>query len=215
MSKRANRQDHDSKVEIAKKIADQSKRVTNAYGNMEQGVFRIFRWFSGLVDKIIFTKRYLPIVSLLLAIFLYLTVNYDSENSIFANSLTSARTLSNVSVRAVYNTESFEVSGLPETCQVTVTGDAANVNNAITRTGYCQINLDGYTEGTHLVRLEATGYGDNVQTVTSPSDVLVTLSRKTTQQFEVGYDFINNRMVVSFSILTFDLYVRGTYRDYL
>ena len=65
MAKRANRQDHDSKVEIAKKIADQSKRVTNAYGNMEQGVFRIFRWFSGLVDKIIFTKRYLPIVSLL------------------------------------------------------------------------------------------------------------------------------------------------------
>ncbi len=191
MAKRANRQDHDSKVEIAKKIADQSKRVTSAYGNMEQGVFRIFRWFSGLVDKIIFTKRYLPIVSLLLAIFLYLTVNYDSENSIFANSLTSARTLSNVSVRAVYNTESFEVSGLPETCQVTVTGDAANVNNAITRTGYCQINLDGYTEGTHLVRLEATGYGDNVQTVTSPSDVLVTLSRKTTKQFEVGYDFIN------------------------
>lgn len=30
----------------------------------------------------------------------------------------------------------------------------------------------------------------------------------------LGYDFINERVVVSFSILGFDLYLRGTYRDY-
>ncbi len=198
------------KVEIAKKIADQSKRVTNAYGNMEDGFFRIFRWFSGLVDKVIFTKRYLPIVSLLLAIFLYVTVNYDSENSIFATSLSSARTLNNVGVRAVYNTESFEVSGLPETCEVTITGDAANVNNAATRTGYCSINLDGYTEGTHLVKLTATGYGDNVTATTNPTDVMVTLARKTTQSFEIGYDFINTDAMDSRYVLGTPVFTDGT-----
>ena len=30
----------------------------------------------------------------------------------------------------------------------------------------------------------------------------------------VGYDFINNRVVLFFSIVGFDFYVRGTYRDY-
>lgn len=183
--------DHDSKTEIAKRIADQSKRVSSAYGNVEEGLFRVFRWFSGLVDRVLFTKKYLPIVSLLLAIFLYATVNYDSENSIFANSLTSARTLSNVTMRATYNSESFEVTGLPQTCQVMLTGDAANVNNAATRSGYCTINLDGYTEGTHLVPVSVAGYGDSVSATATPSDVLVTLARKTTQQFEVSYDFIN------------------------
>ena len=48
-------------------------------------------------------------------------------------------------------------------------------------------------------------------TVGSP----VTGRREKFMKTNVGYDFINNRMVVSFSILTFDLYVRGTYRDYL
>ena len=200
----------DQKVEIAKKIADQSKRVTNAYGNVEDGFFRIFRWFSGLVDKVIFTKRYLPIVSLLLAIFLYVTVNYDSENSIFATSLTSARTLSNVTVRATYNTESFELSGLPSTCEVTITGDAANVNNAATRTGYCSINLDGLTEGTHLVKLTATGYGDNVSATTNPTDVMITLARKTTQRFEVGYDFINTDEMDSRYVLGTPEFTDGT-----
>lgn len=205
-----NNQDRDSKVEIAKKIADQSKRVTNAYGNVEEGFFRVFRWFSGLVDKIIFTKKYLPFVSLLLAVFLYITVNYDSENSIFAGSLSSARTLNNVAVRAIYNTESFEVSGLPSSCEVTITGDAANVNNAATRTGYCSINLDGYTEGTHLVKVEASGYGDNVTTSTNPTDVLVTLSRKTTQQFEVGYDFINTDEMDARYVLGTPVFTDGT-----
>lgn len=31
----------------------------------------------------------------------------------------------------------------------------------------------------------------------------------------VGYDFINKKVVVSFSLVTFDYYVRGTYRDYV
>ncbi len=210
MDIKKNNHDHDSKTEIAKRIADQSKRVTDAYGSVEEGLMRIFRWFSGLVDRFIFTKKYLPFVSLLLAIFFYISVNYDSESSIFASSLSSARTLTGVSFQVVYNSESFEVSMDTDTCEVTITGEAANVNNAAAKTGYCQINLDGYTEGTHYVEVTATGYGDNVTTVVSPTHVQVTLSRKTTQQFEISYDFINTNELDSRYVLSEPTFPDGT-----
>ena len=191
LNKHRHPEDSSSKVEVAKKIADQSSRMSNAYGNLEENVFRVFRWCSSLIDKVIFSPKYLSIVSLIIAIFLYFSVNFNSENSILSKPLSSAKTLSNVQVSARYNSESFEISGLPQSCEIVITGDAANVNNAATKSGYCQVDLEGYTEGTHSVKLKATGYGNNVQTTVSPSDALITLKRKTTGQFEISYDYIN------------------------
>ena len=31
----------------------------------------------------------------------------------------------------------------------------------------------------------------------------------------VGYDAVNNEVVVTFSLISLDFYVRGTYRDYM
>lgn len=209
-NKKNHNQDPDSKVEIAKKIADQSKKVSNAYGNVEETIFRVSRWFSSLIDKILFSTKYLSLVALVLAIFLYITVNYDSENSVFSKPLSSAKTLNNIGVKARYNQESFEISGLPENCEVVITGDAANVNNAATRNGYCQVNLDGYTEGTHSIKIRAIGYGDNVSTTVTPSDAVVTLKRKTTGQFEASYDYINVDKMDSKFILSKPEFIEGS-----
>ena len=43
-------QDPSEKVELAKKIANQSKKVTNAYTSFEETIFRIFRFISSLID---------------------------------------------------------------------------------------------------------------------------------------------------------------------
>ena len=184
-------EDSKAKVEVAKKIASQNQRVSNVYGNIEETIFRVFRWFSSLIDKIIFSPKYLSVVSLVIAIFLFFTVNYDKENSILSKPLSSAKTLSNVQVSARYNSESFEISGLPTSCEIVITGDAANVNNAATKSGYCQVDLEGYTEGTHSVKLKTVGFGNNVQTTITPSDTMITLKRKTTGQFDISYDYIN------------------------
>lgn len=194
-------QDPSEKVELAKKIANQSQKVTNAYTSFEETIFRVFRFISSLIDRLFFSKRYLIIASLVLAILLYLSVNISDSNSIFTKPLLSAKTLSNLEVRARYNSESFEISGLPESCEVVLTGDAANVNNAATRNGYCLVNLEGYTEGTHSVKLEAQGYGDNVSATVTPSEQVITLKRKTTRQFTLGYEYINQNSLDSRYIL--------------
>lgn len=184
-------QNNDEKIELAKSIASQSKKVSDSYISLEDNVFRTFKWFSSLVDSIIFNNKYAVFVALGIALILYFSVNYNSDSNIFNKHLNSSKDINGVSVNARYNSESFEISGLPTTCDLTITGDAASVNAAISKKSHCLINLDGYVEGTHTIKLTAVGYGDNVGVKINPSNATITLKKKTTRQFVLGYDFIN------------------------
>lgn len=181
----------DSKLELANKIAKQSKKVVNTYAHFEDSLFRIIRSFSSWIDNVLFNQRFSVIVSLGLAILIYITVNFNSQNSIFGNPLVNAKPINNVPIVARYNTDTFEISGLPATANITIIGEGSNVNAAANQKGTIVANLEGLTEGQHTVRLQAEGYGDNVQVKTDPTDVVVTLKKKSTGQFDIGYDFIN------------------------
>lgn len=194
------------KLNTAKKIADRQKS-TGLLGGLEEVILRFVRWTSSTVDKVFFTKNYAIIFALVLSCVLYFLVNFDDDS--FSNTLSSSKTLNNVNIAARYNGESFEVTGLPSTCNITITGDAANVNNAATKSGYCLINLEGFTEGTHTIDIVASGYGENVNTIVSPSQATVTLKRKTTGQFDLSYDFINQNQLDSKYILGLPEFATG------
>ena len=99
---------------------------------------------------------------------------------------------------------------MPSACEIVITGDAANVNNAASKKGYCQVDLEGYTEGTHTVKLNAIGYGDNVSTIVSPSEATIVLKKKTTIQFDLTYDYINQNQMDSRYILSEPVFAQGT-----
>lgn len=180
-----------SKTELANRIAGQSKRVANTYQHIGDGLVRIIRWFSSIMDKTLFSRRYSKFVSLILAILMYAVVNYNSRASIYTNTLRTAKDLSNVTVTAKYNADTFELTGLPETADITITGDATSVTSAANVDGVIFADLEGLTEGTHEVKLEAEGYGANVSVKIDPSTAVVTLKKKTTQAYDLSYDFIN------------------------
>ena len=184
-------EDQDSKTELANRIARQSKKMANTYQQVEDGMFRIFRWFSAFIDKALFNRRYGKLTALILAVLLYLAVNYNTMTSIYTNSMKYTRTMSGVPVTARYNADTFELSGLPETVSVQIIGDATNVTNALTSGGVVVADLEGLTEGTHQVRLAGEGFGDNVSVVIDPSVTVLTMKKKTTQQFDLSWDFIN------------------------
>ncbi len=190
--------DPQEKLKAAKKIADKANGE-DIFGSLEGIIVRFFRWTSSTIDKLFFTKNYAMVFALLLAFLSYFVVNFNDES--ISSTLSSAKTLTNVTVTTRYNSESFEISGVPDTCNVTLTGDAVNVNNAATKSGYCLLNLEGYTEGTYTVDLVATGYGDSVSTIISPSQATVMLKPKTTAQFDLSYDFINKNQLNSKYIL--------------
>lgn len=195
----------EEKLKKAKKIASRSA-TKNQYATVEENILKFFRYVSSLIDRLFFSTRYLGLFALLLACLAYFVATYDSSNT----ALSSSKILTNVSINARYNAETFELSGLPASCEIVVTGDAANVNNAATKKGYCQIDLEGYTEGTHTVKMNATGYGDNVSTIVSPSEVTITLKKKTTRQFDLSYDFINQNQMDSRYILSEPTFAQGT-----
>ena len=190
--------DPQQKLDEAQKIARKNS-ASGALESFEEVMIRFFRWTSSFIDKIFFTKSYAMIFALLIACLSYFIVNFNDTS--FSTTLSSSKTLNSVNVTSRYNSESFEVGGLPDTCSVTLTGDAANVNNAATKSGYCVLNLEGYTEGTYTVELTASGYGDSVNTIIQPSQVTVTLKPKTTAQFDLSYDFINQNQLDSRYIL--------------
>ena len=186
-----NNDNQKNKTELANRIAKQSKKVASTYEHLENGFFKIIRIFSSWIDHVIFNPKYTKIVALCLAILLYITVNINNDDSIFASPLQSSKDISNLSVSAIYNSDVFELSGLPESVNVTVTGDSANVTSAVNMGGYIIANLEGLTEGTHQVKLTSEGFNSNVNIKIDPSNAVVTLKKKTTRQFDISYDFIN------------------------
>ena len=186
-----NNDNQKNKTELANRIAKQSKKVASTYEHLENGFFKIIRIFSSWIDHVIFNPKYTKIVALCLAILLYITVNINNDDSIFASPLQSSKDISNLSVSAIYNSDVFELSGLPESVNVTVTGDSANVTSAVNMGGYIIANLEGLTEGTHQVKLTSEGFNSNVNIKIEPSNAVVTLKKKTTRQFDISYDFIN------------------------
>ena len=201
-----NNSSSDEKLEAAKRIASQ-RLLRSTYEGFGESVFRAFRWLSSLVDNFFFSTKYLGLFALLIALAAFFAINYDQSNS--SSGISSSKTLNDVIVNARYNEETFELVGLPSSCEVIITGDAANVNNAANRSGYCQINLEGYTEGSHHVALSAVGFGDGVTTTVIPTEVQITLKKKTTMQFDLTYDFINSNQLDSRYILGTPVFPNG------
>ena len=184
-------EDSRTKTELANRIAGQSRRVASTYQHIEDGVLRAVRWFSSFIDRTLFNGKYTKFVSLILAIMLYAVVNYNSRSNLYTNTLKTSRDLYGVPVTAKYNSDTFEMTGLPDTADLTITGDATSVTSAANSKGVVVADLEGLTEGSHEVKLETEGYGDNVRIKIDPSNVFITLKKKTTQAYDLSYDFIN------------------------
>ena len=126
--------DSESKLELANKIARQSKKVVKTYATIEDGLFKGVRWLSSWIDRILFNPRYGKIVSLALAVLLYLTVNFT--NTSFSNNIQSVYELSSVPVTINYNSDMFEISGLPGEVAAYVMGEMSDVQLVRTQKSY-------------------------------------------------------------------------------
>ena len=193
----------DNKTELANRIAEQSQKVARTYANVEDGVIRLIRFVSSGIDRILFNRKYGKLVALVLAVLMYFVVNYNTVSSLYTSSLRTAKDLNDVPVMVKYNSDTFVLSGVPDHVDITISGDASNVTSAANSGGRIVADLEGLTEGVHDVRLTTDGFGDNVNIKIDPSSVRLTLKKKTTQQFDLSYDFINqDKMDSVFSVGT-------------
>lgn len=184
----------EKKLELAQTIAKKSQSFKKTYASVENTVVKAFRSFSAWVDFVLFNQRFAKLVALCLALVLYLTINGpDSGSSIFVSNVRQAITLDNVAVTSNISSSVYEVTGLPETVSVNVMGDNADVQFASQQKDSYQViaDLEVLGEGTHEVTLEPVNFSENVDVTIQPSTAVVTIKRKISRSFTVGYDYIN------------------------
>ena len=131
---------------------------------------------------------------------LYLTVNFT--NTSLSNNIQSVFELPSVPVTINYNSDMFEISGLPGEVAAYVMGEMSDVQLVRTQKSYSVVaDLSGLTEGTYQVKLQPKDFSERVNVKLEPSTAMVTIKKKVTTQFDLSYDFINTDKLDNIYIL--------------
>ncbi|MBQ1303747.1 MAG: hypothetical protein IIY51_02445, partial [Erysipelotrichaceae bacterium] len=208
MAKKTEKKQRDSKekLELAQKIADNSQKVVNTYASVENAVVYFFRRVMGGLNKLIFDSKFSKIAALVIAVIIYLAVNADNTSTL---NVTQASQINDIPVQVMYNSEIYEISGIPEKANVIVTGDMSDITLQKSQTNSrLTADLSGLTEGTYSIKLTPSNFISRltVNVLDTPT-VTVTIKKKTTTRFNISYEFINtNSMdsIYSLSEPTFD-----------
>ena len=203
---KAQEQNSRQKTELAQRIAENSQRMVNTYASFENTIILIFRRITGLLNKLIFDTKFSKISSLIIAVIIYIAVNGNNSNNV---PVSQASQITGIPVQVIYNSEIYEITGVPEKADVIVMGDMTDitlqksqVNSKLTA------DLSGLTEGTYTVKLTPTNFISrlSVNVIDAPS-ITVTIKKKTSTRFNISYEFINtNAMdkIYTLSQPTFD-----------
>ncbi|MDH6367827.1 MULTISPECIES: CdaR family protein [unclassified Breznakia] len=203
------RKNRTRKTEIPKPIVKSTTSFKNTYSKAEQVVLRLFGIVSKWVDRILFSQRYAKVIAVAIAALLFAVVSQDIEGNIFTNQIRSATDVKDIPVVTNISSSEYEVIDLPETVTVTITGDAGDVQYASQRKDNYQVmaNLSDKGVGTYEVELVPLNFSDKVDVSVNPSVALVTVRKKVSRSFSLGYDFVNmNQMddIYSLSEPVFD-----------
>lgn len=187
-NKRKGSKGHESfeKTELAQRIAKQSEKITKRYEAISDMLMKVFRWFSAWFDRVIFNQKYSRLVAFAIAGLITLAFANNPVETVL-----QSKTLTKVKVNAIYNTEMYEVEGIPETVEVNVIGDYSDVIMVDANDVTVDFDLRTLNEGTHQVDFVPVGVSSRVRATVTPSSARVTVRIKETKTMELDYDFIN------------------------
>lgn len=190
----------EEKVELANKIAEQSRRFKRMSKKVETFFRRISHFFSNIIDRLFFKEKYGWFVSLLAAIALFVMVSSSEQLS---SSVRSSIELNNIEVEVLVNNDLYEIIGVPESVNAIVQGEFVDLTTIRNQGNYSVVaNLSGLGEGVHLINLEPSDFSPRVRVVLSPSSTEVTIRRKISSEFSFGYDFINTNQLSNEFVLS-------------
>ncbi len=184
--------DSEKKLELAKAIAEKSESFKKTYNAIENHLLKGFKAISSGVDYILFSKKLMKPVSVLIAILLYISINGTNTNG-FIPSLKQSIVLEDVQVISNISDSVYEVEGLPESVDVIVRGDSSDVQFVSQQRESLQIlaDLEAFGEGSYEVTFQPVNFSDKVEVSIEPSTAVVSVKRKQARTFSVGYDYIN------------------------
>ncbi|WP_106495411.1 CdaR family protein [Lentibacillus sp. Marseille-P4043] len=142
------------------------------------------------------SKWFVRAVSLAFAVLLFVFVNVeinDSENeNRFFGTSKEMQTIENVPVDIRID-ENFVVSGVPEHVRVSLEGAKSILTPAIKQRNFdIFVDLRGLDEGEHKVEIKYANISDDLKVYIEPKTVDVVIEERSSKEFNVNVDFINN-----------------------
>lgn len=162
------------------------KKILNFLLNI---ILKIASVISFLIDKLIYSKKYSIILSFLIAILLFMTISVQNNQLI---SLRYNYEKRDMKLQVKYNQELYDVSGAPETINVSASGSREGIQSLENSKEIgVVLDLSGFGEGNYTVPIGLIGFPPSLSIYMSPEKVNVNISRKISRQFQLQYDFIN------------------------
>lgn len=144
---------------------------------------------NGRNFEIFLTKKIgLIVVSLILAIFIYLYASMKTTSSLE----TYAEVLYNQPISAAYNEEAYVIEGLPKTVDITLVGRKSDIYLAKQLPiNDISVDLTGLEPGVHKVNLKYKKALSSVEYKLDPSVATIVIYKKETVAKELSYEVIN------------------------
>ncbi|KGP70907.1 YbbR-like domain-containing protein [Pontibacillus yanchengensis] len=148
------------------------------------------------MDKWLKSPWFIRVISLILAILLYASVNLDDgasqSSSILPEGNKEVTTMNNIPLQVYMNDEKYVVEGVPQNVTVTVEGPNTVVTKTITQKNFdVFIDLQELEPGTHTVPIEHRGISNQLSVFVEPKEVEVSLEKQASKAFGVEIDFMN------------------------
>lgn len=151
----------------------------------------IIRRFSKLIDRIVFNRKGMVLVSFLLSFIICISIDYDAIRVQLFNDLTTSVTISNVEVKVIANEEDYEISGVPKTVSVSLTGNSTDIQVFRQQNGVSvTCDLSKCEQGSNLVNLTVDSLPSNVTAKVSPEAVEVSLDPKVKGSFAISCELL-------------------------
>ncbi|MGG5254655.1 CdaR family protein [Neobacillus sp. SM06] len=147
------------------------------------------------MDKLMDNPWFIKIIALLLAFLLYSSVPSTSNkaNDINVPGDQSTGTITDMPLKAYYDTKNLVITGLPSTVSVTLKGPTSHLQQAkLLKNFEVYADLTKAKVGTQRVKLQIRNLSDKLQATLNPAFVNVSVQEKITKEFKVGTEYNSN-----------------------
>lgn len=150
------------------------------------------------MDKWVSSSWFVKIVSFFIALMLYMMVNMEDVNNqpgVLPAISNATHQIEEVDLNVYYNEDEFEISDIISNVQVNLRGP----QNVITLFNFARpsyevfVDLRNLGPGTHYVKIQHEGFPGELQVVTAPQTVRVTIEEKRTVSFPITIDIVNEK----------------------
>ncbi|SET96758.1 YbbR domain-containing protein [Salinibacillus kushneri] len=154
------------------------------------------------MDKWLKAPWFIRIVSLLLAVALYISVSLNDneasglEDTLFPSGSNDTVTMSNIPLQVRIDEEKYVVRGVPQTVSVAIEGSKSIVTTTErVRSFDVYLDLENLEPGKHDVRVQHEGFNNNLSVNIEPQTIEVVIEERATKEYTAEVDVINQNQL--------------------